>query len=75
MRKHPVNAFSLVSGLVFTAVAVVYLLASLSGRTVDARVAVPAVLIGLGAAGLSGAVVAVFRRGRSAPLPPPPEEG
>ncbi|GAA5001347.1 hypothetical protein [Kitasatospora paranensis] len=75
MRKHPVDPFSLVSGALFTVIAVVYLAASLSGDVVDGRVVVPVVLIGLGAAGLAGAVTAVARRGRSAePAPPPPED-
>ena len=49
-------------------------LASMNDRTVNGRIVIPVALIGLGTAGLAGAVAAVARRGRGGELPPPPEE-
>ncbi|PBC79385.1 hypothetical protein BX265_4187 [Streptomyces sp. TLI_235] len=74
MRKHRLDPFSLISGVLFTVVATVYLVASLNDRTVNGRIVIPVALIGLGTAGLAGAVAAVARRGRGGELPPPPEE-
>ncbi|WP_405012943.1 hypothetical protein [Kitasatospora sp. NBC_01539] len=74
MRKHRLDVFSLISGVLFTTVAGVYLVASLNDRTVNGRIVIPVTLITLGVAGLAGAVTAVARRGRGDELPPPPEE-
>ncbi|MEW1909612.1 hypothetical protein AB0442_14305 [Kitasatospora sp. NPDC085895] len=74
MRKHRLDPFSLISGVLFTVVAAVYLVASLNDRTVNGRIVIPLTLIGLGTAGLAGAVAAVARRGRGGELPQPPGE-
>ncbi|MEU9127403.1 hypothetical protein AB0D08_04650 [Kitasatospora sp. NPDC048540] len=78
MRKHRLDPFSLISGALFTVVAVVYLVSSLNNDAVDGRIVVPVTFIVLGVAGLVGAVAAMARRGRPqrppvAPPPPDPE--
>ncbi|MFB7662461.1 hypothetical protein ACFC1R_00725 [Kitasatospora sp. NPDC056138] len=65
MRKHRLDPFSLIAGALFTAIAGLYLVASLNDRSVNGRIVIPVALIVLGAAGLAGAVTAMSRRGRS----------
>ena len=72
MRKHPVDVFSLVCGLVFVAIASAYIAGAYTTLHIDARLVVPALLVGLGVAGLSAAILAqrrADRRIRSTPLP------
>ena len=57
MRKHPIDLFSLISGLLFTALAVAYIVGAYTDVRLDARLALPLVLVGLGLAGLAGAMV------------------
>ncbi|MEV4561845.1 hypothetical protein AB0K51_33375 [Kitasatospora sp. NPDC049285] len=64
MRKHPFDLYALIAGALFTALAVLFLVASLNGREVNGRFVLPVVCIALGAAGLGGALVAASRRGR-----------
>lgn len=64
MRKHQFDLYALVAGGLFTALAVLYLVASLNDREVNSRFLLPLVFIVLGAGGLGGALVAVSRRGR-----------
>ena len=68
MRRHPLDLTSLIAGLVFVGVAVAYLVGTWTGTHVGAGWLLPVVLIGLGLAGLGGAV----RRGiqQSAPKDP-----
>ncbi|WP_055585843.1 hypothetical protein [Peterkaempfera griseoplana] len=66
MKRHEVDIFSLIAGLTFTAIAIVYLIASLNDRAVNGRIVIPVALIALGTAGLAGAVVRMARRGRQA---------
>jgi len=56
MNRHQVDATSLISGLVFAGVALVYLIAENSALEVDVRWALPLALIGLGIGGVVGAV-------------------
>ena len=56
MNRHQVDATSLISGLVFAGVALVYLVAENSSLEVDVRWALPLALIGLGIGGVVGAV-------------------
>ncbi len=66
MRRHELDLVSLVTGLVFVAIAAAYLVAEFAGRDVSAGWVLPLGLIGLGLAGLTGSV----RRGlRSDPAP------
>ncbi|MER6298112.1 hypothetical protein ABT247_00890 [Kitasatospora sp. NPDC001539] len=64
MRKHRLDLFSLIAGALFTAIAVLYLVAALDDRTVNGRIVVPVAFIVLGVGGLAGAVAAVARRNR-----------
>ncbi|MFD8593714.1 hypothetical protein ACFV1L_01770 [Kitasatospora sp. NPDC059646] len=64
MRKHQFDLYALVAGGLFTALAVLYLVASLNDREVNSRFVLPLAFIVLGAGGLGGALVAVSRRGR-----------
>ena len=68
MRRHELDLVSLVTGLVFVAIAAAYLVAEYAGRDISAGWVLPLGLIGLGLAGLTGSV----RRGlRSDPVPTP----
>jgi len=61
MNRHQVDATSLISGLVFAGVALVYLIAENSALEVDVRWALPLALIGLGIGGVVGAVTSARR--------------
>jgi cytochrome c oxidase subunit IV len=61
VRKHPIDLFSLISGLLFTGFAVAYIVGAYTDVRLDARLALPLVLVGLGLAGLAGAMVAQRR--------------
>ncbi|MET0740598.1 MAG: hypothetical protein ABWZ26_03490 [Candidatus Nanopelagicales bacterium] len=65
MKRHELDVFSLVCGLVFAAVAVVYLVAAATDSEVEGRWVIPLALIGLGVAGLVGSVVRARRNGRA----------
>ncbi|MDH6135910.1 hypothetical protein P3T37_005329 [Kitasatospora sp. MAA4] len=69
MKRHRIDLFSLVAGLLFTAIGALYLAASLNGFHVNGRIVLPVTFIVLGGAGLAGAVAAMSRRGRE-PEPP-----
>lgn len=64
MRKHPIDLFSLISGLLFTGFAVAYIVGAYTDVRLDARLALPLALVGLGLAGLAGAMVAQRRSDR-----------
>ena len=51
MKRHELDVFSLVSGLVFAAVAVVYLVAAATDSEVEGRWVIPLALIALGVGG------------------------
>jgi hypothetical protein len=54
VRRHELDVFSLVAGLVFVAVAIGHLLDEGAGLDFDGRWIAPVVLVALGAAGLGG---------------------
>jgi H+/Cl- antiporter ClcA len=56
MRRHAFDPISLVTGLVFLAIAVTYLVAAATGAHVSAGWVLPLGLIGLGLAGLAGSL-------------------
>lgn len=56
MRRHRLDLFSLVTGVAFVAVAVLYLLESAGMVRVDGQLVIPLVLIALGAGGLAAAL-------------------
>ncbi|MFG2818894.1 hypothetical protein ACGFX4_05640 [Kitasatospora sp. NPDC048365] len=64
MRKHGFDLFSLVAGVLFTGIAVLYLVAAATDHEVAGHLVVPVAVVTLMAAGLGGAVVAMARRGR-----------
>ncbi len=61
MRKHELDLTSLVAGLVFVAIAVAYLVGTLTKVRIDAGWILPLGLVGLGAAGLAGSVRSSLR--------------
>ncbi|MBI1351315.1 MAG: hypothetical protein GC156_09370 [Actinomycetales bacterium] len=64
MRKHSLDVFSLLSGLLVVAFAVAYLAGAITDYRLDGRLAFPLLLVGLGVAGLVGALVAQRRSDR-----------
>jgi hypothetical protein len=64
VRKHPIDPFSLISGLLFTGFALAYIVGAYTDLRLDARLALPLALVGLGLAGLAGAMVAQRRADR-----------
>lgn len=82
MKRHPLDLFSLITGLSFVAVAVLYLLDAAGQIGVDGRLVIPLVLVSLGVAGLAAAIHRMARGQREsaqpsrAPEPPyTPEPG
>lgn len=76
MKPHRLDATSLVSGVVFGLVAAVYLIGEATGNYVDGRWLLPLALIGLGVAGVAGAVTTAARqRPATVPVPASPGEG
>jgi predicted RND superfamily exporter protein len=77
MKRHEIDVVSLVSGLLFTALAVVFALNALGWVSFDIRVVPATVLIVLGIAGISASVVKTSRSteaesgSRSDPEPDP----
>lgn len=61
MRRHPLDLFSLLSGLLIVGFAAAYFLGAFTEYRLDARLAFPLLLVGLGVAGLAGALVAQRR--------------
>jgi hypothetical protein len=64
VRKHSLDLFSLISGLLFTGLALAYIIGAYTDVRLDARLALPLALVGLGLAGLAGAMVAQRRSDR-----------
>ncbi len=56
MRRHELDVFSLVAGLVFLAIATGHLLVETTSAHIDGRWLVPLVLVALGGAGLAGSL-------------------
>lgn len=61
MRRHDLDLLSLITGVVFLLVATSHLLGAVAGTDLDLAWLAPVVLVGLGVAGLAGAL----RAGRS----------
>lgn len=64
MRRHPLDVFSLLSGLVMLAFAAAFVVGQYTTLELDGRLVVPVLLVGLGVAGLAGALVAQRRSDR-----------
>lgn len=71
MRRHPIDLFALLSGLVVLGFSVAYLLSAYTDIRFDGRLAVPLLLVGLGAVGVVGALVAQRRADRRLDHPGP----
>ena len=56
MKRHPLDLFSLLAGLTFVAVAVLYLLDSAGQLSVNGRLVIPLLLVALGVSGLASAI-------------------
>ena len=56
MRRHDTDLVSLITGAVFALVAVAHLVSAATGDSLDPLWLAPALLIGLGVAGLAGAL-------------------
>jgi hypothetical protein len=56
VRRHDLDLVSLITGVVFALVAAVHLASAATGDSLDPRWLIPVLLIGLGAAGLAGAL-------------------
>jgi hypothetical protein len=64
VRKHPLDLFSLLAGLLVAGFAIAYLVGAYTDIRMDARLVLPLVLVGLGLAGLAGAMSAQRRADR-----------
>lgn len=75
MKRHQLDLFSLIAGLAFVAIAVLYLLDAAGQLSVNGRLVIPLLLVALGVAGLAGAIYRMARGQReslpeqSAPTP------
>ena len=61
MRKHPLDLISLIAGLLFTGLAVAYIVGAYTDVRLDPRLVLPLVLVGLGLAGLAASLLAQHR--------------
>ena len=75
MRRHDLDWISLIAGIVFTGIAVIYLVAGVADVDLDGRFVWPVVLVALGAAGLATAVKASLREERQFPIEQGPDRG
>lgn len=74
MKRHAFDATSFLAGLVLGSIALAYLVAEQSGWDVDGRWVLPVVLIGLGVAGIVGAVGGLRRDEPVDVTPPAPTD-
>jgi len=65
MKRHELDWVSLIAGVVFLLVAVTHLIGAAAGDDPDLRWLLPAMLVGIGLAGLTGAL----RSSRPRPVP------
>lgn len=56
MKRHDLDLLSLIAGAVFAAVALTHLVGAATGESLDLGWLAPVVLVGLGVAGLAGAL-------------------
>jgi hypothetical protein len=61
VRKHPFDLLSFFAGLLFTGLAVAYIVGAYTEIRLDARLVLPMVLVGLGLAGLAASLIAQHR--------------
>ena len=76
MKRHQLDLFSLIAGLTFVTIAVLYLLDASGQLSVNGRLVIPLLLVALGVAGLASAVHRMARGQRAAePAPAGPAAG
>lgn len=68
MRRHDLDLTSLIGGVVFALVAATYLIAASTGERVELVWLVPVLLVGLGVAGIAGALRSSDRTDDPAPV-------
>ncbi len=61
MKRHPLDILSLLLGIVFLLVALVYLVGDVIGSIPGMQITMPLLLAGLGVAGVAGAIAAQQR--------------
>jgi hypothetical protein len=61
VRRHSLDLFSLFAGLIFVGFATAYVIGAYTTLHVNPKLVVPVLLVGLGVAGLVGAVVGQYR--------------
>ena len=71
MKRHPLDLLSLLLGVVFLIVALAYVAGDLTDAIPSLQIAMPLMLVGLGVAGVVGAVTAQPRRSSPRPMRPP----
>ena len=72
MKRHPLDLFSLIAGLTFVTIAVLYLLDASGQLSVNGRLVIPLLLVALGVAGLAAAIHRIARSQRTAAAPGTP---
>jgi hypothetical protein len=75
VRRHDLDWISLIAGIVFSGIAIVYLIAGIADASLVGRFVWPVVLVALGAGGVATAVRATKREEEAFPLPPTDEQG
>ncbi len=65
MRSHRLDLVSLIAGLLFTGLAIAYIVGAYADVRLDPRYVLPLVLVGLGLAGLAGSILAQRRSDRA----------
>ena len=68
MKRHPLEPLSLISGVVFLAFALVYLMGESLDITVSPAISLPLLVVGLGGAGIVAAIVGQQRVDSGEPL-------
>jgi hypothetical protein len=74
VKRHQLDLFSLIAGLTFVAIAVLYLMDASGQLSVNGRLVIPLLLVALGVAGLASAVHRIARGQRAAAAPEPEPE-
>jgi hypothetical protein len=75
MRRHELDWISLIAGIVFSGIAVIYLIAGIADASLDGRFVWPVVLVALGVGGVATAVRATRREEEAYPLATTDEQG
>jgi hypothetical protein len=73
VKRHQLDLFSLIAGLTFVTIAVLYLLDASGQLSVNGRLVIPLLLIALGVGGLAAAIQRLARGQRAAEAPQAPE--